>query len=359
MSLAHEFTRFRKAYRFLEDDLSREVFEARLIYDITRSFDDMVRLAGTSGNYEKTALERAIGFSKQCKQIVQAGRKIIFYGAGTRGLEYLQRFLEDPEHVEIYGFCDRSEEKQKTGFCGKPVLSHQKLMGEHKEDYVLITTPLYEQEIRAGLLRDGFPPDHILDFLEDHLAGVPQQYFDFPIQEGGTFVDAGCFDCGTDLRFIEVSGGRYEKIIAFEPDRLNMANCRKIAEENKIRNIELIPAGLWDREEILYFSESGQIDSHLDNQNGVPTRMVALDQITKQEHVTFIKMDVEGAELKALHGARRTIVENKPLLAICVYHKPEDVVEIAEFIKSIVPEYKLYLRHYGSLTYETVLYAVP
>ncbi|MFR4989581.1 FkbM family methyltransferase, partial [Anaerotruncus colihominis] len=158
--------------------------------------------------------------------------------------------------------------------------------------------------------------------------------------------------------FIEINGGLYDKIIAFEPDRLNMINCQKIAGENSIKNIELIPAGLWDKEEVLYFSECGQIDSHLDSQNGVPTRMVALDQIIKQERVSFIKMDVEGAELKALHGARRTIIENKPLLAICVYHKPEDFVEIAEFIKSLVPEYKLYLRHYGSLTYETVLYAV-
>ena len=358
MSMAHAFTRLQKAYRFLQDDLSRQVFKARLIYDITRSFDDVAHLAGTSGNYDEQTLAHAKGFSKRCGQIVEAGRKIIFYGAGTRGLEYLQRFSEDPEHVEIYGFCDRSEEKQKTGFHGKPVFSHQKLMGEHKDDYVLITTPLYEQEIRAALLRDGFPADHILDFLEDHLAGVPQQYFEFPLPKGGAFIDAGCFDCGTDLRFIEITGGLYDKIIAFEPDRLNMINCQKIAGENSIKNIELIPAGLWDKEEVLYFSECGQIDSHLDSQNGVPTRMVALDQIIKQERVSFIKMDVEGAELKALHGARRTIIENKPLLAICVYHKPEDFVEIAEFIKSLVPEYKLYLRHYGSLTYETVLYAV-
>lgn len=132
MSMAHAFTRLQKAYRFLQDDLSRQVFKARLIYDITRSFDDLAHLAGTSGNYDEQTLAHAKGFSKRCGQIVEAGRKIIFYGAGTRGLEYLQRFSEDPEHVEIYGFCDRSEEKQKTGFHGKPVFSHQKLMGENR-----------------------------------------------------------------------------------------------------------------------------------------------------------------------------------------------------------------------------------
>ena len=56
MSMAHAFTRLQKAYRFLQDDLSRQVFKARLIYDITRSFDDVAHLAGTSGNYDEQTL---------------------------------------------------------------------------------------------------------------------------------------------------------------------------------------------------------------------------------------------------------------------------------------------------------------
>ncbi len=68
-------------------------------------------------------------------------------------------------------------------------------------------------------------------------------------------------------------------------------------------------------------------------------------------------MDVEGAELKSLIGAKNTIIKNKPRLAICVYHKPEDICEIPEYILSLVPEYKFYLRHYSSINWETVLYA--
>lgn len=57
----------------------------------------------------------------------------------------------------------------------------------------------------------------------------------------------------------------------------------------------------------------------------------------------FIKMDIEGSELEALKGAEKLIRERKPSLAICVYQKENDVIEIPFYLKSLVPEYKLYL----------------
>jgi hypothetical protein len=73
----------------------------------------------------------------------------------------------------------------------------------------------------------------------------------------------------------------------------------------------------------------------------------------------FIKMDIEGSELEALKGAKNTIKNQKPRLAISVYHKPEDIFEIPLYLKELVPAYKFYLRHdcLVNLT-ETVLYAM-
>ena len=69
-------------------------------------------------------------------------------------------------------------------------------------------------------------------------------------------------------------------------------------------------------------------------------------------------MDIEGAELESLQGARKTIRRDRPKLAVCIYHKPEDMIEIPLYIKELVPEYKLYIRHHSNSGTETVLYAV-
>lgn len=75
------------------------------------------------------------------------------------------------------------------------------------------------------------------------------------------------------------------------------------------------------------------------------------------EKVDFIKMDIEGCELEALKGASATISNFKPKLAICIYHKPKDAWTIPQYIKSLVPEYNLYLDNYTINNEEFVLYA--
>ena len=69
-------------------------------------------------------------------------------------------------------------------------------------------------------------------------------------------------------------------------------------------------------------------------------------------------MDIEGTEMEALKGAEYIIKKYKPKLAISIYHKPEDIVEIPKYILNINPDYKLYLRHYSDNAGETVLYAI-
>ena len=82
-----------------------------------------------------------------------------------------------------------------------------------------------------------------------------------------------------------------------------------------------------------------------------------LDDAIAGNPCTFIKMDIEGAEIPALAGAKATILANQPKLAICIYHKPKDLWEIPLLLHDWVPEYQMHIRHFGPRYYSTVLYA--
>lgn len=84
-----------------------------------------------------------------------------------------------------------------------------------------------------------------------------------------------------------------------------------------------------------------------------------------RDKITLINADVEGGELDLLESLRNIIAADRPVLAICVYHKPSDLVEIPDYIRSVVDDYYFVLRKYESnvdnvrRTAELVLYAIP
>lgn len=125
---------------------------------------------------------------------------------------------------------------------------------------------------------------------------------------------------------------------------------------------ELIHKGLWDNNKTLYFVENkyntgGSYVTEEPIAGSVAIPVTAMDNLLVDVPVSFIKMDIEGSELKALHGAERIIKRYAPKMAISLYHKPNDVVEIPEFIMKCNPDYKFWIRHYAYTENETVLYA--
>jgi FkbM family methyltransferase len=173
-------------------------------------------------------------------------------------------------------------------------------------------------------------------------------------------IDCGAFTGDTIQEFLSTNI-IYEKIIAFEPELENF----KTLESNYGNNPKfmLMNAGVYSKDSTLYFSGSGtggmvyQTSQGIDDEVSIKVR--SIDGLRLQEKVTFIKMDIEGAEMDALLGAKETILRDKPKLAICIYHSNEDMVRIAEYINQLIPEYKLYVRHNSRYPYpiETVLYA--
>ncbi len=151
-----------------------------------------------------------------------------------------------------------------------------------------------------------------------------------------------------------------KKVYAFEPDLRNYETCQRNKKQYELPYAEILPFGTWSEETVLRFKEDADSSSSCISDKGeISVHVKPIDAVVNpEERVTFIKMDVEGAELESLKGAQNTIRKDKPKLAICIYHKPEDMTEIPLYIKSLVPEYKFYVRHHSNYIYETVLYAI-
>lgn len=184
------------------------------------------------------------------------------------------------------------------------------------------------------------------------------QYFDDEIVSlsySEVFVDCGAYIGDSVLEFLKYSKNKYKKIYAFEPDD---KNAQEAVENLKGKeNCFVIPKGVSDRSGTVFLSDTGNQGSKLSD-SGKKIEVAAIDDVVMNDQVTFIKMDIEGAELSALKGAEKTIIRCKPKLAICVYHKAEDLVTIPQYILSLNPNYKLYIRNYRSAGTEAVLYAV-
>lgn len=183
------------------------------------------------------------------------------------------------------------------------------------------------------------------------------QYLDvFSPVDDEIVIDAGAYDGKTALRFLKWGGSKIKRIYSFELDPANVPKCEANLKGHEDK-VTLINKGTWSSAKTLRINSGQNSQSRIFDEGKTDAELAAIDDIVKDEKVTFIKMDVEGAELESLKGAKNTIIKNRPRLAVCVYHKPEDIYEIPEYILSIVPEYKFYLRRYDSHSGETVLYA--
>jgi FkbM family methyltransferase len=174
-------------------------------------------------------------------------------------------------------------------------------------------------------------------------------------------IDCGAFDGDSVRQFLgrcPASGGA--RIIALEPDP---ASFQRLAQfvgrlpQPLAGNVRIEPWAVSDRGGEVSFEAQGTVRSGVQNSGDTHVKAVALDDIGVEP--TLIKMDIEGLELPALQGASRTLTRSLPVLAISLYHHATDLWSIPNFLKSLVPGYKLFLRRYAEDCWELVLYAVP
>lgn len=159
---------------------------------------------------------------------------------------------------------------------------------------------------------------------------------------------------------------------AFEPMYHKFKNDvydKFIEDANFCKFVEL---GLWENENELTFAEDlsnkaaskiiNDAEETKSNMNYLKIKTTSIDSFKKKNNikkVDFIKMDIEGSELPALRGAKETIKNDRPQLAISIYHSHDDFINIPLYLANELEDYTLRLGHYSYNLYETVLYAIP
>lgn len=353
-------TKHKKIYERLQDDESRELFKCRYMYwkekDIAHLWDEL-RIANQynkmrDNNYNGT--EQDVLNLLDDENLRNSG--VIIYGAGANAAHCISLFHW--RKAKILSVVDSDPQKHGSVTAGYQIAAPN-VVGELFGSAIVVTPKNKHQkeEIRNTLLESGVSNDCIFyfDFHQERQYFGPS--FMFP-QQDEVYIDGGCYDGLTILEFLEFAG--HGKIYGFEPDPDCYINTLKFLEKSNIDNVQLIQKGLYDYTGSLRFDRTWvkAAGSRIDEKGRDTIETTRIDDVV-HEKVTFIKMDVEGSELKALHGAKNSIKKHMPRLAICIYHKPEDIVEIPEYILSLHNGYRFYIRHHVPwLNNETVLYAV-
>lgn len=191
------------------------------------------------------------------------------------------------------------------------------------------------------------------------LSEVNEYFYDDSLNSGGdkTWIDVGAYT--GDI--IELAYDRFKdsikKYYALEPNEKIVAELNNTINKLNIHDkTEILEYGLGNREQILCFEEKGALSSINLAGGGKKIKIKQWDQLGLDIIGTpYVKMDIEGAEMSALEGMRNFIIEKRPYLAICLYHRIEDILEVPAYIYSLDRNYKFYLR----AGMHTECYAIP
>ena len=307
-----------------------------------------------------------------------------------REFHIIKSFVEDRTEAELILFiCENFNSWVKDipkDLADYIITFHQKYrfwgnFDPEKEDIELIQKRAAVLKNRWGLIEEFYhslsdfrSKDILIMILENWLSfhfGRIQKvkeynfksYFDMDllkVSEEEVFVDLGAWKGDTIDDYMATYGkSRFKKIYSYEILKDNIDLLEKRFSEDK--RIIIRPVGVSDQKGIMYLSDNGTTDAQaLVEEGKTRVETVTLDEDI-EEKITFLKMDIEGAEKAAIRGAKRHLQEDKPKLAISIYHSNEDLVDIFWLIRQIQPDYKFYLRYNGLPYFPTdyILIGVP
>lgn len=332
---------------------------------------------------------------------------VVLYGAGKYGRIALANIKKYIPQLDIKYYVDDDRIRNNEAVEGIEVVSLSEARESIKSDFYILITNYYVKEVIKRIEQEEFDlskvffcnelliedvnieiveknkskMQQVYDLLEDYHSKMiyrtaaesrftknidalaytcePDQYFlkekIFELTDEEVFVDAGAFIGDTIEAFLKHTHNKYKYIYAFEPD---INNYQKLNEKTKEKNILTFNAGLYNSTQKLSFEGNKGGVSKVEETGKAQIQVYQFDSLDiPDKNISFVKMDIEGSELMALHGMADTIRNCRPKLAICIYHKYEDLWELPLYIKELVPDYKLYMRNHLGYLDEMVLYA--
>lgn len=171
-------------------------------------------------------------------------------------------------------------------------------------------------------------------------------------------LDLGAYRGDTIRELLDISGG-FGSVIALEPDSRSFEKLTDYSKQFK--NIKALPFAAWDRDESLTFSGGGGRQSSINSMGKTEVSAVSIDSLLKSSdrRISYVKMDVEGAEEKALCGMKILLKNQKPKLSIAAYHRTSDLLRLIPLINKLNPDYRIYLRHHPYIPcWDTNLYCI-
>jgi FkbM family methyltransferase len=323
------------------------------------------------------------------------------FGTGARGRK--ARYALERMGMRAPCFVDNNPKRQGTVIDGLPVVSPATLKAAHPDLAVLVCS-FAAEEIGAQLFAMGFtqiygdalaerPPlallerhapgiERAMDSLADeasrrayaevlrlrfygtpmpHLSGYPlYAHPEALAATGGVVIDGGAAEGDSAELFLRQTGPG-GSVHAFEPTPNTFARLSAFAASLPPGRVIPVNKALHRKNATVSFFEAYAMHhgNKVCEEGGTKVEAVALDEYVDAagiEKLHLIKLDVEGGEMDALLGARRTIRRFTPKLQICLYHKPEDLWELPLFIRENFPEYRLFVGRHSFIHLDTVLY---
>ncbi|MGM9569999.1 MAG: FkbM family methyltransferase [Phascolarctobacterium sp.] len=160
------------------------------------------------------------------------------------------------------------------------------------------------------------------------------------------YLDLGAYNGDTIQELGQLTDWQWRQVVAVEPDRRNCRKLRAMAEELAGRGlaVEVHESGIWDAAGELSFSDSGGRQSTFVGARKRVVPVTTIDIVAAGRPISYIKMDVEGAEVQAFAGGAATISKCAPKLFVAAYHYDVDLFRLPLLLWQLVPEYKIYLR---------------